>query len=175
MLVLDAVLTGAKGDEHLVQLPRHAAAAPGPALYRPGRAWPRVVRIRCAAARRPQPFLYTLSLTAMEGVAAADARDSATLRRRSSALREHGVTEEEVDAREAPAPRRLVFENDSVTNIAHQLGYFETVTGPGVLTESLAGRIDASDRRRGVARRPAAARPIEVHRRLVQARREPRP
>ena len=26
---------------------------------------------------------------------------------------------------------RLVFEDDSVTNIAHQIGYFETVTGPG--------------------------------------------
>jgi predicted Zn-dependent peptidase len=35
-----------------------------------------------------------------------------------------------------------VFENDSVTNIAHQLGYFETVTGPGFYT-SLRDCIDA--------------------------------
>jgi predicted Zn-dependent peptidase len=37
---------------------------------------------------------------------------------------------------------RLVFENDSVTNIAHQLGYFETVVGPGFFP-SLQQRIDA--------------------------------
>jgi len=36
----------------------------------------------------------------------------------------------------------LVFENDSVTNIAHQLGYFETVTGPDYFG-SLQRRIDA--------------------------------
>ena len=35
---------------------------------------------------------------------------------------------------------RLVFENDSITNIAHQLGYFETVTGPGYF-EALASRV----------------------------------
>jgi len=29
----------------------------------------------------------------------------------------------------------MVFENDSVTNVAHQLGYFETVVGPGYFDE----------------------------------------
>ena len=37
---------------------------------------------------------------------------------------------------------RLVFENDSVTNVAHQLGYFETVAGPDYFA-SLERRIDA--------------------------------
>ena len=31
---------------------------------------------------------------------------------------------------------RLVFDTDSVTNIAHQIGYFETVTGPGYFEAS---------------------------------------
>jgi predicted Zn-dependent peptidase len=35
-----------------------------------------------------------------------------------------------------------VFENDSVTNIAHQIGYFETVAGPGLFPELLS-RIEA--------------------------------
>ena len=37
---------------------------------------------------------------------------------------------------------RLVFENDSVTNLAHQLGYFETVVGPGFYAR-LQASIDA--------------------------------
>jgi len=37
---------------------------------------------------------------------------------------------------------RLVFENDSVTNIAHQLGYFETIAS-WALVPSIAGRLDA--------------------------------
>jgi predicted Zn-dependent peptidase len=35
---------------------------------------------------------------------------------------------------------RLVFDADSVTNLAHQLGYFETVTGPGFF-DTLASRV----------------------------------
>jgi len=30
---------------------------------------------------------------------------------------------------------RIVFENDSVTNIAHQIGYFETIAGVDVFTK----------------------------------------
>jgi predicted Zn-dependent peptidase len=37
---------------------------------------------------------------------------------------------------------RLVFENDSITNIAHQLGYFETIASWHVVA-SLRERIDA--------------------------------
>jgi predicted Zn-dependent peptidase len=41
------------------------------------------------------------------------------------------LTEDEVARAKRQLRARLVFENDSVTNVAHQLGYFETVTGPG--------------------------------------------
>jgi len=49
---------------------------------------------------------------------------------------------------------RLVFEDDSVTNIAHQLGFFETVVGPGFYPR-LRACIDAvtADQVRDVARR----------------------
>jgi zinc protease len=50
-------------------------------------------------------------------------------------VREQGVTEDEVARARRQLRARFVFESDSVTNIAHQLGYFETVTGPGFLDE----------------------------------------
>ena len=50
-------------------------------------------------------------------------------------VREHGVSDEEVARARRQLRARFVFESDSVTNIAHQLGYFETVTGPGFLDD----------------------------------------
>jgi predicted Zn-dependent peptidase len=49
---------------------------------------------------------------------------------------------------------RLVFEDDSVTNVAHQLGFYETVVGPGFYPR-LRPCIDAvtPDQVRDVARR----------------------
>ena len=41
------------------------------------------------------------------------------------------VTDAEVTRAKRQLRARLVFEDDSVTNVAHQLGYFETVVGPG--------------------------------------------
>ena len=40
-----------------------------------------------------------------------------------------GVTESELQKARTQLRARLVFENDSITNIAHQLGYFETIGG----------------------------------------------
>ena len=49
---------------------------------------------------------------------------------------------------------RLVFENDSVTNLAHQLGYFETVVGPGFYPRILTSIENVTpDEFRDVARR----------------------
>ncbi|MEO6213100.1 MAG: hypothetical protein ABIP65_05675, partial [Vicinamibacterales bacterium] len=50
-------------------------------------------------------------------------------------VRKSGVTEAEVARAQRQLAARLVFETDSVTNIAHQLGYFETVAGPGFFPE----------------------------------------
>ena len=79
------------------------------------------------------PFLYTVSLTAMEGVALAALEAAALARHRR--VRSNGVSEDELARAKRQLRARLVFETDSVTNIAHQLGYFETVTGPGFLTD----------------------------------------
>ncbi len=57
-------------------------------------------------------------------------------------VRRQGVDASEVARARHQLRARLVFDNDGVTNIAHQLGYFETVTGPGYLS-TLQQRIDA--------------------------------
>jgi zinc protease len=139
MLVLDAVLTGAKG----LNLWSSFRGAPP---QRKARLYTALVErglasvVGGALLPTEQPFLYTISLTAMSGVdldvvegAARDALER---------VRSEGVTELEVERARRQLRARLVFENDSVTNIAHQLGYFETVAESGYL-DSVAQRIEA--------------------------------
>jgi zinc protease len=139
MLLLDAVLTGAKG----VNLWSSFRGAPP---QRKARLYTGLVErglassVSGALLPTMQPFLYTISLTAMEGVSLS------TLEAATSELidgvRANGVDEHEATRARRQLRARIVFETDSVTNIAHQLGYFETVAGPGFLAE-LRARIDA--------------------------------
>ena len=57
-------------------------------------------------------------------------------------VRLQGVTEPELVKAKAQLHARLVFDGDSVTNIAHQLGYFETI-GAADLLATLPSRIVA--------------------------------
>jgi zinc protease len=151
MLVLDAALTGAKG----VNL---WASFPGIAPQRKARLYTALVDKGLASAvsgallPTAQPFLYTLALTAMEGVGLASLESA--LLEAVERLRTQGVTEAETARARRQLRARLVFENDSVTNIAHQLGYFHTVAGEGFLSRLQAG-IDAvtADQVTDVARR----------------------
>ena len=43
-------------------------------------------------------------------------------------MRDNGITEAELERAKRQLRARMVFENDSVTNMAHQLGYFATVS-----------------------------------------------
>lgn len=138
-LVLDAVLTGAKGLNlwsSFRGVPPQRKARLYTALVERGLA----SAVGGALLATRDPFLYTISLTAMAGVdldtlegAALDAIDR---------IRRDGVTESEVARARRQLFARLVFENDSVTNIAHQLGYFETVTGAG-FADAVVDRIAA--------------------------------
>ena len=69
-------------------------------------------------------------------------------------MRRDGVTEQEVERAKRQLRARLVFEKDSVTNIAHQLGYFQTVASLDILG-TLASGITAvtADQVADVARR----------------------
>ena len=128
MLVLDAVLTGAKGTNlwsSFRGMPPQRRARLYTSLVEGGLASTVCGTLLPTA----QPFLYTLSMTAMEGTPL-DAVEGAVFRELERVMAT-GVSEEEIIRARRQLKARIVFENDSVTNIAHQLGYFETVTGPG--------------------------------------------
>jgi zinc protease len=139
MLVLDAVMTGAKG----VNLWSSFRGAPP---QRKARLYTRLVEgglasmVSGALLPTRDPFLYTLSFTALEGVALSTLEAAAL--EAVERLRESGVDAAEMARAKRQLRARLVFENDSVTNIAHQLGYFETVVGPDFFA-SLQRSIDA--------------------------------
>jgi zinc protease len=56
----------------------------------------------------------------------------AALTRELDLVVREGITDAELAKAKAQLKARLVFDNDSVTNIAHQLGYFETIAGVDV-------------------------------------------
>jgi zinc protease len=72
-----------------------------------------------------QPFLYTLSATVAEGVSPEQVENA--LVGEVERLRTGGLEPGELERAQRQLRARLVFENDSVTTIAHQLGYFSTI------------------------------------------------
>src|SRR5262249_51999668 len=124
MVILDAVLTGAKGlnlwSSFRTPPPQRSAR-----LYRA--LVDRGLASAVAGVILPtqDPFLYSISLTATEGTPLA-ALEEAALRELDQA-RIEGITASELAKAKNQLRARLVFENDSISNIAHQLGYFETV------------------------------------------------
>ncbi len=131
MLILDAVLTGAKGlnlwSSFRIPPPQRSAR-----LYRA------LVERGLASAvfgslmPTEQPFLYTLSVTATDGTPL-DSAESVLLEELDRVRRE-GITAAELTKAKAQLRARLVFDSDSVTNIAHQLGYFETIASVDLFT-----------------------------------------
>jgi zinc protease len=137
MLVLDAALTGAKGLNiwsSFRGVPPQRRARLYTALVERGLA----SSVSGAMLPTREPFLYSVSLTAMEGVPLESLEEAAS--REIDRVRSEGLTEDEVARAKRQLRARLVFEADSVTNIGHQLGYFETVTGDGYF-ETLASRV----------------------------------
>ena len=139
MLVLDAVLTGAKG----VNL---WASFRTPPPQRSARLYRALVNTGLSSSvsgglvPTEHPFLYTISLTATDGTSLQGLED-ATLTE-IERVRTEGVTEAEMQKARNQLCARLVFENDSITNIGHQLGYFQTI-GNWRLYPALRERIEA--------------------------------
>jgi zinc protease len=128
MLVLDAGLTGAKGLNlwsSFRGVPPQRKARLYNALVERGLA----SAISGSLLATHEPFLYNLSLTVTEGVALEDVEQATSAE--IDSVRQQGLTEVEVARAKRQLRARLVFENDSVTNVAHQIGYFETVVGSG--------------------------------------------
>jgi zinc protease len=151
MLVLDAILTGAKG----LNLWSSFRVAPP---QRKSRLYTALVerglasQVNGALLATADPFLYTLSFTPSEGVPLPALEEAvfAAL----EPVTEGGIDASEVARGKRQLRARLVFEDDSVTNVAHQLGFFETVVGPGFYPR-LQPCIDAvtAEQVRGVAHR----------------------
>ncbi len=142
LLVLDAVLTGAKGVNLWASFrtpPPQRSARLYRALVDTGLA----SSVQGALVPTLDPFLYSISLTATDGVDL-DRLEAATLAAVDLA-RTGGISDGELAKARNQLRARFVFENDSVTNIGHQIGYFETV-GSWRLFESLPARIDAITR-----------------------------
>jgi len=128
MLVLDAALTGAKGTNIW-------SSFRGAPPQRKARLYTGLVERGLASAvggslvATAEPFVYNISLTAIEGVPLASLEGAAL--EAIERVREDGLTDEEVVRARRQLKARLVFETDGVTNIAHQLGYFDTIVGDG--------------------------------------------
>jgi zinc protease len=155
MLVLDAILTGAKGTNLW-------SSFRGMPPQRKARLYTGLVEKGLASAvggslvATVDPFLYAISLTAMKGVGLPEL-ESAALDLINVVVRQ-GLTDEEVARAKRQLKARLVFETDSVTNIAHQLGYFETIAKVDTFLEAPARIAAVSvDSVGGAARRLFAA------------------
>jgi zinc protease len=131
LLILDAVLTGAKGvnlwSSFRMPPPQRSAR-----LYRA--LVERGLASAVAGSLMPteDPFLYTVSATATTGTSLASLE--AALLEALSEVELRGVTDAEVAKAKAQLRAQLVFDNDSVTNIAHQLGYYATIATVDLFT-----------------------------------------
>ena len=136
MLILDAVLAGAKGL-NLWSSFRTPPPQRNARLYRA--LVDRRLASSVAGAMLPtrDPFLYILSMTAVEGTPLAVLEEAATAE--LDRVAREGITAEELAKARIQLRARLVFENDSVTNLAHQLGYFETIASWRMAEAALAG------------------------------------
>jgi zinc protease len=133
MLVLDSVLTGAKGLNLW-------ASFRTPPPQRSARLYQQLIDTGLASAPTQHPFLYTISMTAAQGVPL-DRLEAAALEE-IDRVRSVGVTPSELQKAKNQLRARMVFEGDSITNVAHQLGFFETIDSWQVVP-TLASRIAA--------------------------------
>jgi zinc protease len=148
LVILDAVLTGAKGlnlwSSFRVAPPQRSAR-----LYRALVDRGLASSVSGSIVPTAQPFLYTVSATATQGTSLSGVEEA--LLAELDRVQREGITGPELIKAKAQLKARLVFENDSVTNIAHQLGYFETIASvelfhglPGAIAAATAESVAAA-------------------------------
>lgn len=132
MLLLDAVLAGAKGlnlwSSFRTPPPQRSAR-----LYRALVDTRLASSVSGALLPTADPFLYSVSITANEGVDLARIEEAA-VGELDRVVRD-GVSAQELEKARNQLRARLVFDQDSVTNIAHQVGFFETVASLDLFLE----------------------------------------
>src|SRR4051795_5166747 len=131
LLVLDAVLTGAYGL-NLWSSFRMPPPQRSTRLYRALVGKGLASAVSGSLMPTQLPFVYIISATATAGTPLSAVE--AALLDELNAVARGGITPGELTKAKSQLNARLVFENDSVTNIAHQIGYFETIAGVDVFT-----------------------------------------
>jgi zinc protease len=124
MLFVDAALTGAAGlniwSGHKVPTPQRSAR-----LYRALVDTGFAANVGGATLPTEEPFLFYIWATVAEGRTLEAVED--IVRREIDRVRREGITELEFAKVRTQLRARFVYDSDSVTDIAHQLGYFETI------------------------------------------------
>lgn len=150
-LVLDAVLTGAKGlnlwSSFRTPPPQRSAR-----LYRALVESRLASAVSAAVLPTEHPFVYTVSLTATDGTAPADLEEAAI--RALDEVTRDGISPGELHKARNQLRARLVFDADSVTNLAHQLGFFETIGAASIYADAVRSiaAVTADDVARAAAR-----------------------
>ena len=133
LLILDAVLTGAKGlnlwSSFRVPPPQRSAR-----LYRALVERGLASSVSGGLMPTEDPFLYTLSATATDGTPLGVVESA--LLDEIDRVRRDGITDAELVKAKAQLRARLVFDADSVTNIAHQIGYYATIASVDLFTSA---------------------------------------
>ena len=156
LLALDAVLTGASGlniwSGGKVPTPQRRAR-----LYRALVNRGLASSVGGFLAPTAEPFLYSISATVADGQSLAAVED-AVLAECDRVVRD-GPTADELAVVQAQLRARFVYDADSVTDVAHQLGYFATIDRWQAWPEvfGAAGRGHRRRRARCAARRYLAA------------------
>jgi zinc protease len=86
------------------------------------------------------PYLYNVHASVAEGQTLAAVEE--VVLREIDRLCAHGITPEELKKVHAQLRARFVYDGDSVTDIAHQIGYFETIASWSAY-HALRSRLDA--------------------------------
>jgi zinc protease len=125
LLVADAVLNGAAGL-NIWSLGGVARPQRSARLYRALVDKGLASSVSGALAPTEHPFLYSISAGVAEGQTLAAVED--VVLREIERLVTTGITPAELAKVHAQLRARFVYDADSVTDIAHQLGYFETIS-----------------------------------------------
>jgi zinc protease len=124
MLFVDAALSGASGlnlwSGQSVPTPQRSAR-----LYRAAVDTGLATTVGGAVLPTEHPFLYYVFATVAEGRTLRALED--TLLEEIDRLAREGITEPELAKVRTQLRARYVYDSDSVTDIAHQLGYFDTI------------------------------------------------
>ncbi len=139
MLVADAVLSGAAGLNiwSMGGVPRPQRSA---RLYRALVDTGLASSVGGALMPTEHPYLYGISASVSEGQSLAAVEDAVLAE--VERLRRDGITPAELAKVRTQLRARFVYDADSVTDIAHQLGYFETIASWRAYHE-LQGRLEA--------------------------------